>query len=578
MSTQSIKIAMCQLNPTTGDFEGNFNRAAEAVASIDADIYVLPECYVSNYMARDLFLNEAFIQEAARWVEKYVLLSGETGKTIVFGAPYGGRKNSNRTYNMLLIARHGKIVWTHSKRNRPNYDVFDDKRYFEQGVGAQSDFYEWIDGDRRFNIVTGICEEIWQKAPLAQGDIVLVINSSPYAIGKATRRRKIVMERVFETRMPMVYVNQVGGSDDLVVDGGSCAVDFDGRIYEMAPFREGVDVVEFSRDADGPFHLITTKSPADPYDAAEKYIAACMGLRDWYMKNGVWKSVVLGLSGGKDSGMVALMVADVLGEDLLRAITMPSQHTADISNTYAFRLAAGIGQGVVTHTLPIGGVFDRFLAELDAVFGQEAPGLADENLQPQIRGDYLSFYSNRYRAMIASTGNKSEVAMGYATLYGDMRGAYNPIGDLYATEVIDLLKMRHRHAVEGDPEFEARFVEGFGRKPVALTEDAALALFETLNRAPSAELRPDQKDTDSLPDYPILDSIIKAMVDNRESWTNERIAQQTGHPLETVNFVRAKLRQNEFKRDQSCPKPKIHMKSFSKLDWRYPLVNKFVEK
>jgi NAD+ synthetase len=355
-------------------------------------------------------------------------------------------------------------------------------------------------------------------------------------------------------------------------------VDFYGRIYEMAPFREGVEIVEFSRDLDGSLKLVDTKNPATPYNQAEMYIAACMGLRDWYYKSGVWKSVVLGLSGGKDSCMVALMVSDVLGEDLLRAITMPSQYTADISNTYAFRLAAGLGQGVRTHTLPIGGVFDRFLAELDAVFGEEAPGLANENLQPQIRGDYLSFYSNRYRAMIASTGNKSEVAMGYATLYGDMRGAFNPIGDLYATEVISLLKMRHRYAVEGDPAFEDRFLEAFGRKPATLTEDAALALYETLNRAPSAELRPDQKDTDSLPDYPILDDILKAMVDNRESWTNERIARETGHPLETVAFVRAKLRQNEFKRDQSCPKPKVHMKSFSKLDWRYPLVNKFVEK
>lgn len=578
MSTQNIKIAMCQMNPTTGDFEGNYNKAVAAVASVDADIYVFPECYVSNYMARDLFLNEAFVQETALWVEKFVSLSGETGKTIVFGAPYGGRKNSNRTNNMLLIARDGQIVWTHSKRNRPNYDVFDDKRYFEQGVGAQGDYYDWIDGDRHFKIVTGICEEIWQKAYLAQGDIVLVINSSPYAIGKATRRRKIVMERVFETRMPIVYVNQVGGSDEMVVDGGSSAVDFDGRIYEMAPFVEGIEVVEFSRDADGALKLVETKEPMVPHPNAEKYIAACMGLRDFFYKNGVWKSVVFGLSGGKDSGMVALMVADVLGEDLLRAITMPSQHTADISNTYAFRLAAGVGQGIRTYALPIGGVFDCFLAELDAVFGQEAPGLADENIQPQIRGDYLSFYSNRYRAMIVSTGNKSEVAMGYATLYGDMRGAFNPIGDLYATEVIELLQMRHRYAVEGDPVFESMFLEAFGRKPVALTEDAALALDQTLNRPPSAELRPDQKDTDSLPDYPVLDSILKAMVDNRESWSNARIAEETGHPLETVNFVRAKLRQNEFKRDQGCPKPKIHMKSFSKLDWRYPLVNKFVEK
>lgn len=576
MSAQSIRIAMCQLNPTTGAFQANYEKAAAAIRSHDADIYVFPECYVSNYVADDMLLDEAFIQETANWVEMYAKLSSETNKTIIFGAPYGGRDNSRRTLNMLLIARDGGIVWEHSKRNRPNYDVFDDKRYFEEGVGSNNEPYEWIDGDRRFTIATAICEEIWEKAKLPYADLVVSINSSPYAIGKGNRRRVIVKERMQEVDMPIVYVNQVGGSDELVFDGGTCAIDTKGNFYEMTPFAESVDVIEFVRSGEHELTLTSTKLEPTPLNAV-KYIAACMGLREYFTKVGIWRSVVLGLSGGADSGLVAMMAADVLGAENVRCITMPSQYTSDDSNTFAFRLAAGVGTGIKVHTMPIADVYSCFRSVIDASLGEELPGLADENLQAQIRGDFLSFYSNRYASMILSTGNKSELAMGYATLYGDMRGSYNPVGDLYKTEVFDLLEMRHKHAAENDAMFSDLFKAAFGRDLQPMTEDAALALRQIAERPPSAELRPDQKDSDSLPDYPVLDSILKAMIDNRESWTNTRIAEETGHSLETVNFVRKKLRQSEYKRVQSCPKPKIHMKSFAKKDWRYPMVNHFVE-
>lgn len=590
MKTNVVRVAMCQLNSTTGAFQANFDKARNAIFDEDADIYVFPECFVSNYAADDMLLNDGFIQATAAWVERWVALSAETGKTLIFGAPFGGRENSSRTYNMVLIAQAGRLVYQRGKAARPNYDVFDDKRYFEQWEEPISVF-RWAGNDGSLAndpllIAPAICEEIWQKVPLPPADIVIAINSSPYAIGKAQRRRTTVLDRIRETRMPLVYVNQVGASDELVFDGGSCAGDANGAYYEMAPFKEGVDVVEiqrwsfdqFNESDPGIRYSLMTERPVDPqHPSAEKYIAACMGLRDYFSKVGIWQGVVLGLSGGADSALVAMMAADVFGAYFVRCITMPSHFTSDDSNNFALRLAKGVGSGINVSTLPIATIYDAFRTVVDGTFSDVGFGLADENLQAQVRGDFLSFYSNRYGMMILSTGNKSELGMGYATLYGDMRGAYNPLGDLYKTEVFDLLKLRYEAAINGDPLFSSMFKTAFGKDIVRMTQDAAEALRETAQRPPSAELRPDQKDSDSLPDYPVLDDVLRAMIDNKESWTNERIAQETGHSLEIVDFVRKKLRQNEFKRNQSCPKPKIHMKSFTKKDWRMPLVNHFAE-
>lgn len=589
MSASDVSIAMCQLNLTTGDFEGNYALARDAIINNKADIYIFQECMVSNYAADDMLLDEGFIRAAAAAVDRMILLSKEFDTTLIFGAPYEGRRRSNRTANMALIVDRGEIVWRHEKLKRPNYHVFDDVRYFEKGRGLQSfEPYKWVRGDKVLRIGTAVCEDIWEDDGLIsdqgkRADIIAVVNSSPFAIGKAKRRRDTVFEFGKRATVPVFYVNQVGGNDELVFDGGSCAADPYGGFYEMKQWKEGVDVVEIEKTENGQSWRLKTLQPVPNFslvelrsrNRAEKYVAACMGLRDYFNKVGIWKSVVLGLSGGADSALVAMMAADVLGAEKVRAITMPSAYTSDLSNSLAFRLANGVGRGITTYTLPIKDIFESYRTLFKESLGEIEEGLAHENLQAQIRGDHLSFYSNAFGAMILSTGNKSEIAMGYCTLYGDMRGAYNPIGDLYKTEVFKLIEFRASHHFEEDAIFSGMFFDAFGLKPQPLTYDASLALSETGGRPPSAELREGQLDTDSLPDYWTLDPILQAMIDNKESWTNERIAQETKAPIELVGRVRKMLRRSEYKRWQSAPKAKIHMKSFTKKDWRYPMVNKF---
>ncbi len=594
MSAANVSIAMCQLNLTTGDFEGNYALAREAVSNNKADIYIFQECMVSNYAADDMLLDEGFIRAAAAAVDRMVLLSKEFDTTLIFGAPYEGRRRSNRTANMALIADRGEIVWRHEKFKRPNYHVFDDVRYFEKGAGPQSVVpYKWEKGDKVLHIGTGVCEDIWEddgrvadQGRVHGADIIAVVNSSPFAIGKAKRRRDTILAFGKKATVPVFYVNQVGGNDELVFDGGSCAADPVGGFYEMKQWKTGVDVVEVGPEVhdDNTFWRLKTLQPVPEYSAeqtrsrnlAEKYVAACMGLRDYFNKVGVWKSAVLGLSGGADSALVAMIAADVLGADKVRAITMPSAYTSDLSNTLAFRLAAGVGTGIQTFTLPIKDIFEAYRGVFDRGLGEIEEGLAHENLQAQIRGDHLSFYSNAYGAAILCTGNKSEIAMGYSTLYGDGRGFFNPIGDLYKTEVFKLIEFRAAQHWNEDEIFTEMFSDAFGRELQPMTFDAATALQETGERPPSAELREGQLDTDSLPDYWTLDPILQAMIDNKESWANERVAQETKAPIELVNRVRAMLRRSEYKRWQSVPKAKIHMKSFTRKDWRYPMVNKFL--
>jgi NAD+ synthetase len=586
MSASNVSIAMCQLNLTTGDFRGNVALARAALSENKADVYLFQECMVSNYVADDMLLNEGFIQASAAAVSDMVALSKEFDTTIVFGAPFAGRRNSNRTRNMAIVADRGEVVWTHAKYKLVNYDVFDDKRYFEKGrVPEPNQTYLWERDGKSLRVAIRVCEDIWVDTRPIDADVVWAINSSPFAIGKAKRRRDVVLAFSKNAGAPVFYVNQVGGNDELVFDGGSCAVDPVGGFYEMKQWKAGVDVVEIGPEAVSgiTYWRLKTLQPMPAYDErqardrglAEKYVAACMGLRDYYNKVGVWKSVVLGLSGGADSALVAMIAADALGADKVRAITMPSAYTSDLSNTLAFRLANGVGRGIKTYTLPIKDIFEAYRSVFDEELGDVPEGLPHENLQAQIRGDHLSFYSNAYQAMIMSTGNKSEIAMGYTTMYGDMRGAYNPIGDLYKTEVFELIQFRHDHAHTPNAILEEMFETAFGKVLEPMTKDAALALQETGERPPSAELREGQLDTDSLPDYWTLDPILKAMIDNKESWTNERVAQETGSSIELVNRVQSMLRRSEYKRWQSAPKAKIHMKSFTKKDWRYPMVNKF---
>lgn len=572
---KSIKIALCQLNLTTGDFEGNYRKAEKAVRENEADIYVFPECQASNYPSDDLFLHEAYLKDSEAAALRYKGLSATTGKTLVFGAAAG--MTDGKTENSVAVARDGQPVRYYAKTHLPNYGVFDDVRWFSPGSGNDDPYlHQTRDGGIKIGFC--VCEDIWfddVTGALAKNgaEILVSINSSPYSIAKAAFRRNIFMERVTETRIPLIYVNQVGGNDELLWDGCSAVMDPDGNFHEAQPWAETVDVVTLSKGEKG-WRLVNGKAPVVQAFDAERYVAACTGLRDYVGKTGFSK-VVLGLSGGADSALVGLMAADVFGERNVDFIMMPTDYTSGDSNDFARDLAAGLGAGAKAVTVPVQLIFDVFAASFESAFGETAANVAEENLQAQLRGDILSWFSNKFGSMILSTGNKSELAMGYATLYGDMRGGFNPLKDLYKTEVFELLELRHSHATKGRESFRSLFRAAFGHDPVPLDGKAAQALRGTIDRPPSAELAEGQLDSDSLPDYAVLDKILWEMIDHRESRDNEQVALATGQPLELVEEIRRRLRAMEYKRFQACPGPKIHRKSFTKKDWRFPMASTY---
>lgn len=577
MPERTLKIALCQLNLTTGDFEGNFRKAEKAVWENEADIYVFPECQVANYPSDDLYLHRAYVADAMSKVDDYVRLSAETGKTLVFGCPVPGL--TGNPYNAVVLAENGRMRIAGRKSHLPNYGVFDDERWFAREWEVVESLY-WQGEGFGLNLGFCVCEDIWfsdvTRALAKYGaDILVSINSSPYSIAKAPFRRNIFRQRVHETGVPLVYVNQVGGNDELVWDGASAVLDPDGSFYEAHPWAETVDVVVLERRG-GRWRLATTKEPvAQPFDA-ERYVAACIGLRDYMAKTG-FRRAVLGLSGGADSALVGLMAADALGPENVHFVMMPTDFTSGASNELAMDLAAGLGSD--SCFVAVQPLFNAYQEAMSAAYGVTAPNVAEENLQAQIRGDLLSWHSNKFGAMILSTGNKSEIAMGYATLYGDMRGGFNPLKDLYKTEAFELLEMRLGYALGTRDDFGELFGRSLGRAPAALRKridhDGPKALRAIIDRPPSAELAEGQLDSDSLPDYAVLDKILWAMIDHKESLDNGQVAEETGQPLALVEEVRRRMRVMEYKRFQSCPGPKIHRKSFTKKDWRLPMASAY---
>lgn len=574
MAVSTLKIALCQLNLTTGDFDGNFHKAKAAVLGNEADIYVFPECQVTNYPSDDLFLHRPYVAEAMRKLDDYTKLSQETGKTLVFGCPFV--PNSGTPYNAVMLAVNGKVRMARAKRN-----LLADGRWFAcEGQSVEALYWK---GDG-FGLNLGFCVgndvnvrlATWAIAKYG-ADIILSVNSSPYTAGAAARRRDQIQSRVEESGVPLVYVNQVGGNDELVWDGASAAIDPHGNYYEAASWKEGVEVVTFEK-TDGRWKLATVKDPVERQQDAELYVAACMGLRDYMGKAGFGKAV-LGLSGGADSALVALMAADVLGPENVHFVMMPTDYTSGASNSLAMDLASGLRSS--SCFVAVQPLFDAYRQALSAAYGDTEANVAEENLQAQIRGDLLSWHSNKFGAMILSTGNKSEVAMGYATLYGDMRGGFNPLKDLYKTEVFQLLEMRLDSALGTRPDFDAFFADAIGRSPAVLRKtsehDGPAALRAIIDRPPSAELAEGQLDSDSLPDYPVLDKVLRAMIENPDSLSNDQVAEQTGEPLGLVEGIRRRMRVMEYKRFQACPGPKLHAKSFTAKDWRFPMTSVYRE-
>lgn len=585
--TRTINIAMHQLNYTTGAFEANFLKTRASIeASGHADIHVLPECAVTNYASDDYFLDAQYQAKAAEYCERYRELSAELGTTIVVGTPLRGKRRSKKMCNGLVVYSKGLEVHSYMKTHLPNYDVFDDVRWFESrleqtGPDAEIRVLEFPLDGQTVRLGFCICEDIWFSDVTAElvekgAEIIISINSSPYAIAKGNFRRAVFRDRVSETGVPLVYVNQVGGNDELVWDGCSAVLDPDGVLYEIEMCKEGVETVMLV-DAGKGFRNTVSKPTLVLNDQQERYLMAAIGLHDYIEKNG-FAGTIFGLSGGMDSSLVAAIAVDAFGEERVNAAMMPSPYTSPGSNTRAARLAKGMGDGFKAEVWPITAEYEAAKATFRAVRGEELGDLADENLQAQIRGNRLSALSNHAGGKLAmlGTSNKSEILCGYGTLYGDLRGAFNVLKDLYKSiDVFPLAEMRLDEALNPDPTFQRVWRQTFGRNLAKWSADCSAAMREVIDEPPSAELKPGQKDTDSLPPYPRLDAVLWQIEDAKESQTDEQIAALLDEDVAFVKWVRAKRRQPEFKRFQSAPGVKIHRKSPTTKDRRMPLTCHF---
>jgi NAD+ synthase (glutamine-hydrolysing) len=535
---ERILIAAAQINCTVGDLRGNAARILEYAGraqAAGADLVLTPELSLCGYPPEDLLLRESFLADCRRELER---LAGQVrGTALVVGFPE--RAADGTRYNAAALLRDGRIAAVARKHDLPNYEVFDEKRYF--AAGAEPCILE-LKGTR-FGLT--ICEDVWgPEAPAlakaAGAQAILSINASPYHKGKQTTRHRVFREWIRSTGLAMVYVNLVGGQDELVFDGASCVLDGRGDVVRQAPFfEEALELFEF----DGARPVAGRVAP-EMAPEAEIYRALCVGTRDYVGKNG-FPGALLGLSGGVDSALTLAIACDALGPERVRAVMMPSRYTAQMSLDDAAEMARRIG--VRYDVIPIQPLFEAFLAALAPQFAGTAPGVAEENLQARVRGTLLMALSNKFGSMVLTTGNKSEMAVGYATLYGDMAGGYAVIKDLAKTLVWRLA--RYRNTV------------------------SAMIPENIITRAPSAELRPDQTDQDSLPPYEVLDGIMEAYMERNLS---ARDIVGMGFAAADVKRVVSMIRASEYKRRQAPPGVRITFRGFGK-DWRYPVTSKYLD-
>jgi NAD+ synthase (glutamine-hydrolysing) len=535
-----VRIALGQVDPTVGDLDGNVDlliawsaRATEA----GADVVVFPELAITGYPPEDLVLRDAFVSENLEALER---LAHETAGGAAILTGFVDRTDVG-IHNAAAMLSGGEVVARYHKMKLPNYGVFDERRTFTPGTAPSTIRL----GDQGVGI--SVCEDAWSGGPpfdaYADGrtSIVLNINGSPYHRGKAGEREVIARDRATQTDAWLVYVNMVGGQDELVFDGGSFVVAPDGSVRHRARrFAQDLLLVEIDGDRSG-----AEDRPAWAEEPEEVYRALELGLRDYVRKNG-FREAVLGLSGGVDSAFVATLAVDALGAGAVRGVAMPSRYSSPESLEDASELARRLG--IRFDAIEIDGVFASYLETLAAPFAGTEPGLAEENLQARIRGNLLMALSNRFGPLVLATGNKSENAVGYATLYGDMAGGLAPIKDVPKTLVYELVGWRNR--------------QGPGDGPIPE---------RTVTKPPSAELRPDQKDTDSLPAYDLLDPIIEAYVEEDGS-PDEIIAE--GADPELVERVIAMIDRAEYKRRQAAPGIKITPKAFGR-DRRMPITNRY---
>jgi len=551
MADSTLRIAVAQLNSVLGDIDGNLALAREALktaAGQRADVLVFSELFISGYPPEDLVLKSAFTESCRRAVEELATDVTADGPAVLIGTPW---VEDGSLYNAVAHLDKGAVKGLRFKVALPNYGVFDEMRVFASGPlpGPLS--------VRGVRIGVPICEDIWVEDVvecLAEtgAEILVVPNGSPYEREKADTRMQVAVARVVESGLPLVYVNQLGGQDELVFDGASFGLNADRSLgFQLAQFDPVIATVEWTREgedwrcaADAPKHALPGIDEAD-------WRACVLGLKDYVDKNG-FPGVVLGLSGGIDSAICAAMAVDALGAERVHAIMLPYRYTSGESIADAAEVAEALG--LRYDTVPIATAVEGVGAALEPLFAGREPDVTEENIQSRVRGTILMAVSNKFGAMVVTTGNKSEVSVGYSTLYGDMNGGFNPIKDLYKTEVYRLSRWRNTHRPEG-----------------VLGPEGAVMPDRVITKAPTAELRENQTDQDSLPPYEELDAILAGLV---EEDLGVAAIVARGFDADVVRRIERLLYIAEYKRRQAAPGVKIGRRNFGR-DRRYPITNKF---
>lgn len=547
--TDRFRLTMAQLDPTVGDLAGNAAKvcaAWEEAKAAGADMLALPEMFITGYSTQDLVMKPAFHHAAMAQIEALAVECAD-GPMMGVGGPFA---EEGRLYNAYHILKGGRVVARQLKHFLPNYTVFDEVRQFNRGP-IQGPYDA---GPLR--IGSPICEDAWYEdvaeAMVESGaEILLVPNGSPYRRAKFDVRMSNMVARVVENDVPLVYLNMVGGQDDQAFDGGSFVLNRGGKLAMQMPlFDEAIAHVDFERGPDG-WAAVEGPKAVFPGEIEQDYRAMVLTLRD-YMRKAGFAKVLLGLSGGIDSAIVATIAADALGPQNVRCVMLPSEYTSQASLDDAAAVVAALGCRY--DTVSIAGPRAAVTEALASLFEGLDEGLTEENIQSRMRGLLLMAQSNKFGEMLLTTGNKSEVAVGYATIYGDMAGGYNPIKDMYKTRVFETCRWRNAH-----------------HRPWMMAPEGEMIPVAIIDKPPSAELRPDQRDDDSLPPYEVLDGILEMLVDGDASVADCVAA---GYDRETVKRVEHLIYISEYKRFQSAPGTRLSRHAFW-LDRRYPIVNRF---
>ena len=549
---KKFQITLAQLNPTVGDLEGNYKVALEAwekAQRVGSDLIAFTELFITGYNTQDLIKKPSFFKAAQDQILK-LAKTCKNGPAIAIGGP---AYLKGKLYNAYYILADGNVANVIMKHHLPNQNVFDEKRIFDEGE---------ISGPYQIGpirIGSPICEDAWHSdvsETLSEtgAQLLLVPNGSPYYNGKNDVRLNKMVARVVETNLPLIYLNMVGAQDDQVFDGGTFALNRGGSLAIKLPlFEEALEHIVLE-ETDIGWNIIKGELAKVPCDKELDYHAMVMGLRDYCKKSG-FEKVVLGLSGGIDSALVAVIASDAIGSANVRSIMLPSPYTSQTSLIDASDLVENLG--CKSDTLPINDSLTAIDKTLSSTFEGRKIDLTEENIQSRLRGLLLMAVSNKFGEMLLTTGNKSEVSVGYSTIYGDMAGGFNPIKDLYKTKVFEISKWRnknHRPWMKGPP--------------------GSIIPDSIITKAPTAELRPNQKDSDSLPDYPDLDAILTILVDEDGSTSD---CLKAGYNKSDVSKVEKLLYGSEYKRFQSAPGTRLSQRAFW-LDRRYPIVNKWRDK